>query len=400
MVLPLASAVSNPLLSELVFDKLDELGDKAFETLEKVVDFKEVISKKVCQKEDATILEMSAIENKTTPKAINALQSAISDSLEKTKLAKNYLFEKVEGNVLKNLRIRNAKVDLNTSEFKFSYEEALKIIKQSFKAVSEEMSVFVEFMDENNLIEHKDMKGKGSGANAANFQAVAGFSVVFLNYNEDLKSVLTLAHELGHAYHHKKLKEVYESERYYPLIFAETASMFAEDLVLSFLMKEYRNSKELKMIRHERIVKTFDLMIMVPSRFDLESSIYNLKSNGNLSKETLNKSAKEIEKKWYGESDGKENENSWMLTRHFMMPHNSFYNYPYYFGYLLNAFLINEMKNPDFALNFNMFLKNTGAKDARKALLDSFGYDMESKDFWLTAIKKITDNLDEDLKNV
>jgi Zn-dependent peptidase ImmA (M78 family) len=398
--IPLVAALQDVDLSSLANDKLYELEDSAFSYLSQVVDFKTRKARLLCERDDASVLDMSVIDNKTSSKAILALQAAIKDSLPQTKKAKDYLFSKVEGINLKNQRIRNVTIDDNLSKLKIPYKEGIKIVKKSFSLISKDMSDFVDFMDQHSLIEYYSYPEKGSGASAANYQTISNFSVVLLNYQDDIKSVITLAHELGHAYHHSKLSDIKSHDRYYPLIFAETASMFAETLILDSLMKTHSGSESLDSIRLERVVKAFDLMIMVPSRFDLEEQIYTLKEKNSLTQESLRSTSKENTLIWYGKSDGIENPNDWMLTRHYFMPDSSFYNYPYYFGYLLNSFLLNQRDENGFDIKFENFLKRTGESDARKVLLDCFFVDIESKDFWISAISKIIDTLNDDIKYI
>lgn len=375
---------------------IDGLETIAFDYLDRLVEFKHSKSKLLHPNSENAALLTSASDNNISLKTIESLQSAIKDSIPKSQAAKDYLFNKTDGTYLKNMRIRNAEYTHNDSGLTITYNDGLAFIKKAFSSISKDMVDFVTFMDDNGYIEHAYNPDKG-GACAINYQTVANFSIVLINYTDDVKSVITLAHELGHAYHHKMLSEISDIEGDYPLVFAETASMFAENVIIKLLMKEYKNSNVLSIIRHERVVKAFDLMIMVPSRFDLEYQIFDLKNKDELNLESLRTASLNNTLLWYGESDGIETANDWLTVRHYFMPDHYFYNYPYYFGYLLNAFLIEETNSDEFSSKFETFLKLTGSKDARAALLDSFGFDMESKDFWLKAISKTLNTLDEDL---
>lgn len=385
--------------------KLCDLENQSFSSLKKVMDFKLSKAPYFCNDKNASILDMSAKENNISTESIEILQSAVRDNIKTSLLARNYLFDKIDGNLLKNLRIRNAplviKNSTNSNSLFFSYEDGIKIIKEAFSVVSDEMSDFVSFMVENNLIEHTVNTLKSLGANATSYQNSAKISVVFMQYKCDLPSVITLAHELGHAYHHSKLMASPNYERDYPLVLAESASMFAENLVINHLSKKYSNSIEIDVIRHERIIKAFDLMIMVPSRFDFEKDIYSLREKGLLTKESIYLASKENKKDWYGRSNGIENANEWLLVRHYFMPNNSFYNYPYYFGFIFNAALLKHSSDAGFMDKFNDLLIKSGNRNVsvRDLLLNTFSFDIESADFWNESISTINDILINDINS-
>ena len=59
---------------------------------------------------------------------------------------------------------------------------------------------------------------------------------VFLTFEGTMDNVITLAHELGHAWHSWLLRDLPFEQRGYPKTLAETASLFAEILVRDALL--------------------------------------------------------------------------------------------------------------------------------------------------------------------
>ncbi|WP_376708800.1 M3 family metallopeptidase [Peribacillus frigoritolerans] len=53
-----------------------------------------------------------------------------------------------------------------------------------------------------------------------------------------MNNVLTLAHELGHAFHNHAMKPVNGLNKQYPLSIAETASTFSEMIIVEAVVEE------------------------------------------------------------------------------------------------------------------------------------------------------------------
>ncbi len=66
---------------------------------------------------------------------------------------------------------------------------------------------------------------------------------VFITYAGTMDNVITLAHELGHAWHNWLIRDLPMSQRSYPMTLAETASIFAETLVRSALFEQAQTPK-------------------------------------------------------------------------------------------------------------------------------------------------------------
>ena len=63
-------------------------------------------------------------------------------------------------------------------------------------------------------------------------------SRVFITYNETLGDLSTLAHELGHAFHGSVMSDMRPWARRYPMTLAETASTFAEQVVIDAVLDD------------------------------------------------------------------------------------------------------------------------------------------------------------------
>lgn len=117
----------------------------------------------------------------------------------------------------------------------FSFEESVKIIKETFGAVNPLYAdIFQTFLD-NGHIDVFPKKGKRGGAFCAH--GTAEPTLLFLNHVDKIRSFETLAHELGHAIHSERSKEQSPYYEGYSTAVAETASTFFEQVARDALIK-------------------------------------------------------------------------------------------------------------------------------------------------------------------
>lgn len=383
-------------LADYISRQLSVCEQTAFTYLSEIVKYKQECAENKGHNKSA-VLSQSATSNNLSLDVVNSLQNAIKENLPNVRPLIDHLHHSVEGKHLKSMRLRNIDVDVNV-ELEYTIEDAIELIVKAFETVDSDMAEFVCEMRDIGLIDYRVALNKRSGACARNYQATMGHSVVQLQFDGSVSSVLTLAHELGHAYHHQVLTGVTEDKRAYPLVFAETASMFAETVVLDYLLEKHKGTDLERLFKHQRLLKFYDLMIMVPSRFGLEEKIYNLEEKGELELANFRNELVTNQEEWYPLQDEFDNHSSWMLVRHYFMPESQFYNYPYYFGYLLNAFFMKEKNKTGFSNKFYEFLLATGDTDASKVWKQVFGTDLESPEFWKELVEAMTKTMLEDLK--
>jgi oligoendopeptidase F len=113
---------------------------------------------------------------------------------------------------------------------KVPYEEAQKQVLDMFGAFDSRFHDYARAMMEEGRVDVFPKAGKRGGAFASYDKGVESF--VLLNYTDTIDDVFTLAHELGHAIHghlaQGQKSPVYDA----PLVLAETASIFSENLLM------------------------------------------------------------------------------------------------------------------------------------------------------------------------
>ncbi len=114
-------------------------------------------------------------------------------------------------------------------------------------------------------------KGKGSGAFSSG--AYGTYPFIMMNYRDDIFSVSTLAHELGHSMHSlltwQNQPPVYEG---YSLFVAEVASNFNQALVRSHLLEENTDRDFTIGVIEEAISNFYRYLFVMPTlaRFELD----------------------------------------------------------------------------------------------------------------------------------
>lgn len=204
---------------------------------------------------------------------------------------------------------------------------------------------------------------------------------VLLNHKDNLNSVFTLAHEMGHAIH------TYYSNKTQPITYsgylifvAEVASTCNEALLMQYLMKNAADEKERRyLINHQ--LEEFRTTLFRQTMFaEFEQIVHKKIADGEaLTQEALNKIYHDLNVLYYGPDVvvDEEIDYEWMRIPHF---YTSFYVYQYATGYsAATAFskLILEGGQPAVDRYVTNFLCGGCSKDPIE-LLKNAGVDMST----------------------
>ena len=108
-----------------------------------------------------------------------------------------------------------------------------------FNRVDPELGRYFQIMDEENLLDLENRKGKAPGGYCTEF-AVAGRPFIFMNAVGLHQDVQTILHEAGHCFHTFETHRLpYHQQRAVPLEFAEVASMSMELIAAPYLEKTF-----------------------------------------------------------------------------------------------------------------------------------------------------------------
>ncbi len=246
---------------------------------------------------------------------------------------------------------------------KYTYDEAIELIKEAVSVLGDDYVSLIEKAKVDRWIDVYPNKNKSSGAFSSG--AYGANPVVMTNFEGNLESVFTLAHELGHAMH------TYYSEKYQPIqtanyvIFvAEVASNVNEMLLLHLLLGRAK-TKEERIYYYDHFLKQMRSSIFRQTMFSEfeEFSHATYEKEEPLSMELLCEKYEQLNNFYHGQKveQLEEMKFEWARIPHFF---RSFYVYKYATG-LICAIKISQalLDDKSFAEKYLKFLSAGASAD-------------------------------------
>lgn len=285
----------------------------------------------------------------------------------------------------------------------FTIEEAHRFIVEYFEDFSIELSEFADHCFKAGWIDFEPAEGKVGGAFCSNIPSI-GQSRVLLNFTGKLKNVLTIAHELGHAFHGDRIKTESILNTVYPMPLAETASIFCETIIRNAVLKNADDDLKLSILENS-LQSATQVVVDILSRYYFETELFEVRKDHPLSVDELKKLMIASQIKAYGDSLDPETLHPymWLNKTHYYYSARNFYNFPYAFGLLFATGLYSiylDDKNK-FVASYDHMLRATGKMDIQ-SVCGLMGIDPEDRTFWLTSLKKIKEDIDlfEEIVNI
>lgn len=278
----------------------------------------------------------------------------------------------------------------------YSFDEAIIIIKEAFAGVSQEMADFVDLMVKNGWIDAAPQETKRLGAYCTKF-ADSRTPLVFMTWGNSMSDVLTLAHELGHAFHNWVMRDMPLCTTKYPMTLAETASIFAENVVRDALLAKAKTKEDKIEMLWEELSSALALTINIPVRYEFEKAFYEQRATKELGPEQLSDLMSKTWSEWYGDAMSESDPLFWASKLHFSIPEVSFYNYPYLFGYLfsIGVYAQREAKGEHFYSDYVSLLRDTGSMRAEEVVQKHLQMDLTEEAFWQQSLDRVSQQIDE-----
>ena len=274
-----------------------------------------------------------------------------------------------------------------------SWKEGVSLISESFNDIYPGLGSFFDELIAKRWVDHTPRSGKRPGGFCTGSLATRE-SRIFMTYKETLNDVLTLAHEAGHAWHSRILKDSRVFAGRYPMTLAETASTFAERILTEGVLANDRVEKTLKLIILDAEVEhMLAFLLDLPVRFRFEEALYEKRKSGTLSSNELCDLMKETQQKIFGDtlSEGGEDPWFWASKLHFYISGVQFYNYPYTFGYLLSTGFMQQLRTEGSGVlnTYEQFLEQSGRMSCEDVVRATHGGDIEDPNFWAEMIDNL-----------
>ena len=285
---------------------------------------------------------------------------------------------------------------IGEADTSFTYPEAMKYIIGNFNKFSSKLGNFTKEAYEKNWLDVEPREGKRGGAFCSNLHPI-GESRVLSNFNGSFSNMITLSHELGHAYHGSTLMDESILNSSYPMPIAETASIFCETLVKNAALEEASRKEKISILENS-ITDAAQVIVDIYSRYLFETNLFETRKSHPLSIDELKEYMLDAQKKAYG--DGLDHDilhpYMWLNKTHYYSAGRNFYNFPYAFGLLFSKGLYSEyLKDKEkFVAEYDELLSATG-KNSIEDIALKMDIDVHDPKFFRDSLKIIEEDIEE-----
>ena len=322
----------------------------------------------------------------STRNLANDIPDAVVDTLLETAKKNTAVFQRyfqLKAKWLKIDRLRRYDIyaPIAKSDKTYTYDQATNMVLGSFNEFDPKFASMAERVFKDKHLDSEVRKGKRDGAFC---QTVTPELTpwVLLNFQGKVDDVSTMAHELGHAIHSMSAEHhsMYTQHACLPL--AETASTFAEMLLVDKLLKEESDEA----VRRDVLFRQVDDAYATIQRqvfFALFEKEAHDMINNNAQVDELNEAYTRNLKLQFGDAVDVSDEFKWEWV---CIPHIynvPFYVYAYAFGQLLVLSLYKQFRQEgeSFKPRYTKIL-STGGSQAPVELLKDAGIDVYKESFW------------------
>ena len=285
---------------------------------------------------------------------------------------------------------------IGESSRRFTIEESKEFLLENFRGFSEDLAEMTKEAYENNYIDFLPRKGKVGGAFCSNLPFIKQ-SRILTNFSGSLSDVVTIAHELGHAYHGLHIENHRVLNQEYSMPVAETASTFNENIVMNTVISEASDAEKVALLESQ-LQDTTQIIVDIYSRYLFEAAVFENREKSFMFSKDLEQLMLDAQKEAYG--DGLDPDAMhpymWACKPHYYSSGLSFYNFPYAFGGLFSKglYAIYQEQPEGFVEKYQELLRATtvtSAEDTAKVL----GVDVTDSAFWKKALAQVADNIEQ-----
>lgn len=276
-----------------------------------------------------------------------------------------------------------------------TFEEAVEIMKEALAPLGEDYIARVSEGVSAGWIDVYENEGKTSGAYS--FGSYDSFPYILLNYNDTLKDVFTVVHEMGHSMHSAYTREnqpfTYGS---HSIFTAEVASTVNESLLMQHLLAKETDPQMRKYLLNMYIEEFRTTLFRQTMFAEFEAMTHKfVEDGGSLTAEWMCEAYDKLNQTYFGDALTPDEyiRYEWARIPHF---YRSFYVYQYATGYsaatAISKKILTEGESARDA--YLAFLK-TGDSDYPVELLKIAGVDMSAKEPVILAMETFKSLVEE-----
>lgn len=276
------------------------------------------------------------------------------------------------------------------TELTIPFEQAVSICRDVFYGVKKEYGEIFDKMLTRGQIDVYPKAGKRGGAFMSS--AIGHPTHVFLNHVDKVRSLETLAHEMGHAIHSERSKVQTPFYEGHSITTAETASTLFENLLFDAVYEQAEDHEKMVLL-HDRITRDISTIQRQIAFFNCELEIHTtIKEQGSMTNEELAVTMHKHLKAYLGSAIELDTRDGYSYV---YIPHlrYGFYVYTYAFGILMSTIMANRFKeDKGYAEDIDRFL--TSGQSATVAdIFKSIDIDTSKKATFERALQNHEDDI-------
>ncbi len=283
---------------------------------------------------------------------------------------------------------------MGRSSTKFTVEQAHQYLVDQFSGFDRELADMIDRAFRERWIDFFPRSGKRGGAFCAGVECL-GQSRILTNFDGSFSDLVTLAHELGHAFHNQCIASHRPLNHDYSMPLAETASTFNECVVMAAAIGKAADDQERIALIESQLQDATQIICDIYARYRFESAVFRDRPERFMDAKALCAMMDQAQAECYGDGLDPQCRHSymWVCKSHYYGP--TFYNFPYAFGGLFarGLYAQYEKEGAAFLPKYKKLLYTTTVASAEGTALVA-GIDLTDKDFWRGALDTIARQID------
>ena len=320
------------------------------------------------------------LSNEASDESVEALVEAVKGRYG---LARSWYRTKAKLLGIERLADYDRMAAIATDDEKIEWNQGREIVQEAFSSLSPQAGEVVERFFDGRWIDAPPGPDKRGGAfSASTVPSVHPY--VMLNYTDRRRDVLTLAHELGHGLHQTLAGKQGIFHQDTPLTVAETASVFAEELVFGRLLAAEEDPASRLGLLSEAVEGQIATVFRQIAMNQFEDRVHTARrTEGELAVERFNELWAESQEELLGDSveltDGYRT--WWSYVPHFIGSPGYVYAYSYGQLLALSVYRLYEERGDEIVPGYLEMLSAGGSR-APEELGKLVGVDLADPSFW------------------
>lgn len=260
------------------------------------------------------------------------------------------------------------------------FEEGFEIVKKALSPLGEEYVGLLQKARDERWIDVWENEGKTSGAYSWGVYNTNPY--VLMSYQNNLNSVFTMAHELGHSLHsyYSWHNQPYQYA-YYRIFVAEVASTVNETLLADYMLKTSKDEKEKAFLLNQYLEEFRGTVFRQTMFAEFEKTIHaRAEKMETLTADDFCEIYLQLNRDYFGDKIVYDDEIAmeWARIPHF---YNGFYVYKYATSFSAAQYLAGKiLAGEDGAVEAYLRFLQSGSSDYPNELLKKAGVDLTAKE--------------------